>query len=162
MAQIFLMLGSNSGERKKNLEDACFLLQENTGIIIKKSHIFETEPWGYDDNNFYLNQAVELKTSCNPWVLLSKTKNIEFQLGRIRGSERYASRTIDIDILFYDKLVVKSAELIIPHPEIPNRRFVLESLAEIAPGWEHPTLGKSILELLKECEDQKKVTEFKI
>lgn len=160
MAKALLILGSNLGERKKNLQDAHVLLEQLAGDILKASLIYETEPWGCNHAGFFLNQVVELNTPQSPSVLLSTIQRIELMLGRVRGDERYAPRTMDIDILFYEDRVIKSSELIIPHPEMHKRRFVLEPMAEVSPYLEHPVLKKSMLTLLRECIDQKKVTQF--
>jgi 2-amino-4-hydroxy-6-hydroxymethyldihydropteridine diphosphokinase len=161
MGRALLILGSNLGDRRKNLKNAGVLLAQFAGDILKTSSIYETEPWGCDDTDFFLNRVIELETSHNPWALLSITQRIESMLGRVRGEEQYAPRTMDIDILFYDHLVIKTTELIIPHPEMHKRRFVLELMVEISPDWEHPILKQSMSALLSVCGDSKKVMPFR-
>ena len=156
MAKVLLILGSNLGDRKVNLENAHKLLKQFAGDVLKMSSIYETEPWGCDYEYFFLNQVIELETDLDPWVLLSATQRIESILGRVRENERYAPRTMDIDILLYDDLIITSPGLIIPHPEMHKRRFVLNPMVEVFADLRHPKLGKSMLALQRECIDPKK------
>ena len=157
MACVILILGSNLGNRHRYLEDARRLVESYIGIVNQNSSIYETEPWGFIDENLFLNQVMEIDTILDPLGVLNEIKKIELQLGRIRANERYGARTIDIDILFYNDLIINTPELIIPHPEMIKRRFVLEPLSEIVAPRIHPVYSKSIENLLSECQDICKV-----
>lgn len=148
MNRIYLLLGSNLNDRVKNIEVALSELK-NFGIIIsKKSSLYNTAPWGYTEQPEFLNQAIECLTSFNPIDLLKVIKKIEKKMGR-KDTFRYGPRIIDIDIIFYDNIIFKSAELIIPHPLMHKRDFVLKPLCEIASDFIHPELKLSIKELLE-------------
>jgi len=155
--QAYLLLGSNIGDRKGYLSFAEKEISARAGKILKNSAIYETAPWGVTNQDDYFNAAVLLQTSLSPESLFSVLKKIELDAGRI-DQKKYAPRTLDIDILFYDDLVLNSKELSIPHPKLHLRRFALVPLVEIAYDLIHPVLGKSIDELLKECADSLEVT----
>jgi len=133
------------------------MLEKTAGNIIIKSSVFETEPWGFTGVNYFLNIAVILNTALKPEELLSVTNSIENNLGRERTNAGYTSRTIDIDILFYGDLLIQKQDLIIPHPLLHKRLFVLIPLNEIHPDLVHPVYKKTISQLLAECEDNLKV-----
>ena len=118
------------------------------------SSVYETEPWGFQSNEEFLNQVVKVKTDLNPSGLLGRILMIESLLGRVRGERRYESRLIDIDILLYEDIIVDEESLKIPHPLMHQRRFVLIPLCELAPDMIHPVLGKSLTVLLEICEDK--------
>jgi 2-amino-4-hydroxy-6-hydroxymethyldihydropteridine diphosphokinase len=151
----FLSAGSNLGDRKNNLEYAARSLAA-AGTVLKISSCFETEPVGYLDQPWFFNQAIELKTSWTPDELLLCCQRIEACCGRIRTFPN-APRTLDLDILLYGDLSINQKDLIIPHPRMAERRFVLEPLAQIAPDLMHPLLKKSIRSLLETCPDISKV-----
>lgn len=142
------MLGSNLGDREKNINDAINELQVSGIIISKKSSLYNTPPWGYTEQPDFLNQAIECLTSLEPFELLKEIKKIERKLGREK-TVRYGPRIIDIDIIFYDDLIFKSDELTIPHPLMHKRDFVLKPLCEIAPDFVHPELKLSVKNLLE-------------
>ncbi len=153
---VFLSLGSNLGDRLSYLNQAVEEL-ELCGIkCVKKSPVYETDSWGYDDEP-YLNQVLECETFLTPEKLLEETSKIETLLGRKRTLSGYEARTIDIDILFYDSEIVDITQLIIPHPKIALRRFVLIPLCDIAPEFLHPVLKKTVRQLFDECEDTGRV-----
>jgi 2-amino-4-hydroxy-6-hydroxymethyldihydropteridine diphosphokinase len=155
MRTAHISAGSNIGNRKQNLEFALTSLGKK--VTIKKvSSLFETEPVGYLNQPWFLNLAIEIETHLNPSELLSFCQDIEASCGRIRTFPN-APRTLDLDILLIEDLVMNEKDLVIPHPHLWERRFVLEPLAQIAPEAVHPVLKKSILSLLKECPDQSKV-----
>ncbi len=129
-------------------------LEEELGKISLKSSVYETEPWGFKSDELFWNQVIVIETSRSPEEALKITKSIEEELGRVRKAERYCSRLIDIDILFYDDLVSHEPQLELPHPRMIDRRFVLEPLAEIVPDMIHPVFCQSIAELLEDCSDQ--------
>jgi 2-amino-4-hydroxy-6-hydroxymethyldihydropteridine diphosphokinase len=147
----FLLAGSNLGDRKDNLEYATSSLAM-AGTVLKISSYFETEPVGYLDQPWLINQAIELETMLTPSELLLCCQRIETCRGRIRAFPN-APRTLDIDILLYGNLSVTQEDLIIPHPRLAERKFVLEPLAQIAPDVVHPLLKKSIQSLLEACPD---------
>jgi 2-amino-4-hydroxy-6-hydroxymethyldihydropteridine diphosphokinase len=149
---IFLLLGTNLGDKRANLAIAREHLQQQAGTIAATSAIFRTAAWGKTDQPEFYNQAIELNTTLGPRTLLSTVLAIEQQMGRVRV-EKWGERIIDLDIIFYNHVVVNEPDLIIPHPGIPVRRFVLAPLAEIAPTFRHPLLDRTIRELLASCDD---------
>ncbi len=163
--EVFILLGSNQGDRERFLSLALEWIEDKGGTILKKSAIYETAPWGFETPDLFLNQVVEISTGHQPDALLEILLTIETQLGRIRpfdscgcsGDEAYSSRTIDLDILFYGPKLVFTDRLMIPHPRLHERRFCLVPLNEIAPGFIHPLLKKSISLLLQECADRSEV-----
>ena len=161
MKTVYLLLGTNLGCRIQNLTDATILIEKEIGCILNKSSIYETEPWGVTDQNNYLNQVLMIQSDFSAASILEKVLSIEKKLGRERTT-KYAARTIDIDILFYNDEIVLEDHLKIPHPFIHKRRFVLEPLNEISPQLIHPLFQKNIGELLKECDDTGIVTKIKL
>jgi 2-amino-4-hydroxy-6-hydroxymethyldihydropteridine diphosphokinase len=150
---IFLGLGSNIGDCAVNLNKAIKLL----GLpIVAKSSLYETEPVDYLNQPWFLNQVLQCETSFHPLKLLAECQKVEKELGRTREISK-GPRTIDIDLLFYNDEILKSSELTIPHPAIPQRRFVLIPLAEIAPDFVHPELNLTIRQLLERCPDKSEV-----
>jgi len=160
MAEVYLLLGSNMGDRQRFLNEAARLLQERAGTILKRSSIYETEPWGHTNKNNFLNQVLLVESLLNPYELLKVIKAIETKLGRIRKTQRYSPRCIDIDILFYNDEVYFSDDLVIPHPRLHNRMFTLVPLNEIAPDYLHPILKKTIRELVNLCTDKLMVKNY--
>lgn len=149
---IYLLLGSNKGNRAENLRKARLKIHEEIGMIMESSKVYQTMAWGKTDQQDFYNQVIRVSAALNPDDLLKALSGIEHQLGRDRN-EKWGSRTIDIDILFYRHEVINKKDLIIPHPGIVHRRFTLIPLNEIAPGFLHPLMKKTISELLKDCED---------
>lgn len=157
--QVFLLLGSNLGDRPQVLAAAREAIGEQAGSIVNQSAIYETAPWGITDQPAFLNQVIEISTSLLPEDLLRIILNIEHDLGRVRY-ERWGARVIDIDILYFGQTVMDSARLTLPHPRIQDRRFVLAPLAEIAPNFLHPVLQKTSSKLLEECPDTSAVSKI--
>jgi 2-amino-4-hydroxy-6-hydroxymethyldihydropteridine diphosphokinase len=161
MKKAFISLGTNIGDRNKNLAKAIQYINVGIGHIIDLSGVYETEPWGFESSDKFLNMVIEVLSDLTPEEMLPKCLEIEQLLGRVRSTENgYISRTIDIDILFFADVVISSDLLTIPHPHIADRRFVLEPLAEIAPDYVHPILGKNMKELLNACSDQTQVCQL--
>ncbi|MBX3256896.1 MAG: 2-amino-4-hydroxy-6-hydroxymethyldihydropteridine diphosphokinase [Chitinophagaceae bacterium] len=152
MNKAYLLIGGNTGNRFANLENAVNHIKKECGKQLLISHIYETAAWGKRDQAAFLNQALLIETSLTPTQLLHAVLAIEAKMGRHR-QEKYGPRIIDIDILFYNNAIINEPFLIIPHPALPQRRFALEPLGEIAPGYIHPVLKKSIKLLLEECPD---------
>jgi 2-amino-4-hydroxy-6-hydroxymethyldihydropteridine diphosphokinase len=160
MYHVFLGLGSNLGDRQENLyramEEIALL-----GKLTRISSVYETEPVGMENCSDFLNMAVEIATTDDPPLLLAQIKKIERKLGRRRDSHG-EPRTIDIDILLYRGLAYQDPTVVVPHPELQNRRFALEPLAEIAPTAVHPQLEKTIANLLRNCRDNHRVLKSEI
>jgi 2-amino-4-hydroxy-6-hydroxymethyldihydropteridine diphosphokinase len=157
MNTIYLIFGSNLGNRLKLIEEATKLVEKSIGAISKKSAMYDTEPWGFVHENTFLNHVICVQTKLTPQSLLRETQKIENLLGRIREELQYTARTMDIDILLYNDWIIKTDDLQLPHPKIPERRFVLEPLTEIASNLLHPVLNKTMQQLLNECKDVMKV-----
>ena len=149
------------GNREETLENAGILIRQYCGTITALSSLYETAAWGNTNQASFLNQALEIDTDLQPGQLLRQILKIETRIGRIR-EEKYGPRVIDVDILFYNEEVHNYPSLKLPHPEIQNRRFVLVPLAEIAAGFIHPVLNKSIAELLDECPDPLEVSKVNV
>ena len=148
MAIAYLGLGTNVGNKRRNMITAAALLAERVGDILALSGFYETEPWGFESENFFLNAAVKLKTSFSPLEVLQITQQIEKELGRTEKSNGvYHDRIIDIDILLYEDEVLQIPELTLPHPLMHERNFVMDPLAEIAPFVVHPVLKERIIDL---------------
>lgn len=153
-----LLLGCNIGNCESTFVETLRQLEKNCGKLITQSSLYRTAPWGYSEQNDFLNQVVIIETNLAPHELLTKTIEIEVELGRLRKIVN-GPRTIDIDILFYNDLEVITNDLIIPHPRLHLRKFTLIPLNEIIPDYTHPTLNKTIAQLLMECGDDLNVYE---
>jgi len=152
MNKVFLITGGNIGNRKKNLETAATLIEKHIGKIIKSSKIYETDAWGIKNQPTFYNQVLIVESKFPAQKVIQKILKIEEEMGRVRTIKN-AARIIDIDILFFNDATVNEQNLIIPHQEIANRRFVLIPLNELVPEMVHPVLKKSIRELLSICKD---------
>lgn len=156
MALVYLGLGTNIGNKRKNMVTAAALLAERAGDVLSLSSFYETEPWGFASENTFLNAALELETACSPMELLHLTQQIEREMGRTQKSDgSYHDRIIDIDILLYGNEVVHHEDLVVPHPLMQQRLFVMQPLAEIAPSLVHPVLQKSMYDLYMDLLDGK-------
>ena len=155
MEEVILSLGSNMGDRAGNLRRAVALIGEGAGNGNSSIRVYETEPWGFSADTPFYNMAAIVQTTLTPPEFLAVLLAIEEKLGRVRepGTERYTSRPIDIDILFFGDRIINSDSLTVPHPRLHERMFVLAPLNEIAPDKVHPVLNRSIRNLFKDCDD---------
>ena len=155
MPAIFLGLGSNLGDREGLIKAAVSLVGERVGSVMSLSSFYEYEAWGFVSDNVFVNAAAKVETALEPAGVLARVKEIERELGRKkRLAAGYEDRPIDIDILFYGDRIVSLPDLTVPHPLILSRRFVLEPLAEIAPGFVHPVAKRTVAELLRDMPGQ--------
>ena len=161
MNTVYIQLGSNIGIRESFIAKSKEQIEENIGEIIKESSVFETIPWGNNNQNNFLNSVIKIKTVFDAFKILQKSQEIENNLGRVRG-EKWGERTIDIDILFYNQEIINTEKLNIPHPLLHKRKFVLIPLSEIAPNYIHPILRKNVSDLLSECNDNQEVLDYEI
>lgn len=158
---VFLLIGGNIGNKLQLIEQAESLIEQQIGTIIKKSSIYETEPWGFTAENNFLNAVLLVETELSPSSVLQISQKIENILGRKRTTSGYASRTMDIDILFFNDLILNTELLVIPHPKLHERKFTLLPLQEIAPHKIHPAFEMDVCSLSMSCNDKSKVNVFK-
>ena len=159
MNEVYLQLGSNIGDRLDNLDQSIKIITERIGNVLEKSSVYESTPWGVENQRNFLNQVIFVKSNFDPYTILDLVLQIEKDMGRIR-IEKWGERIIDIDILFIDDFIIESENLCIPHEFIAKRKFVLQPMCEIAPGFIHPKLNKTISQLLEECIDEEKVNVY--
>ncbi len=152
----YLSIGSNIGDRIKNLSKSRLEIKKKIGNIIYESKIYETEPWGFKKQDFFLNQVLFVKTFFNPERLLKNCKKIERGMGR-KVSGKWKERIIDVDILYFNNSIVEKSDLLIPHKFLHERKFILKPLNDIAPNFLHPKILKTTSNLLNECIDNSAV-----
>ena len=160
---VFILLGSNLGDRQLLVSQACSMMEERCGRIVSKSRLYESEPWGFKSEHWFLNQVVVLDTEMSPDDLMDALLAIEKELGRDRTTphEGYVSRPMDLDILYWgEDLIVEKQHVIVPHPRLHKRRFTLLPLCDVAPDYVHPILKKTNRQLLDECQDEGIVKTF--
>lgn len=155
MVKALILLGGNEAETPRLMQAAQELMAREAGTIVGQSALYESTAWGFEAEQHFLNQVLEISTHLRPLDLLHVLLRIEKDLGRKRsGLPGYAPRGIDIDILFLDDLVIDTVELTVPHPRLHQRRFTLMPLNEQWPDWVHPTIGETVKELLSRCSDK--------
>jgi 2-amino-4-hydroxy-6-hydroxymethyldihydropteridine diphosphokinase len=162
MEKIFISLGSNLGDKLNNLEVACEQIEQLVGTIEKKSKIYETEPWGFETSDQFLNQVILVQTSKTADEVMKSLLLIENDLGRVRNDVQYSSRSIDLDILFYGDQTINTDLVNVPHPRLHARKFILIPLMDLKPLFYHPTLKKTIAEILNDCKDNLEVSIYKM
>ncbi|WP_027003829.1 2-amino-4-hydroxy-6-hydroxymethyldihydropteridine diphosphokinase [Hugenholtzia roseola] len=151
--RVYLLLGSNLGDKRQNLEAARFFLQKEVGFLEAQSAIYETAPWGLEEQPLFYNQLLVLQTELSPQNLLESVLKIEAKIGRERV-RKWDRRTIDIDILYFGSHVISEPNLQIPHPLLHQRRFALVPMVALAPDFQHPIFRVSQQELLALCTDK--------
>ena len=154
MYKVLLGIGGNIGNKQLNFTKVAHLVTERLGEIVKSSSIYETPPWGFVSEDHFWNQVLLIVTELQPEKLLEEIQEIEDEFGRKRIIGKYTSREMDVDILYFENIYIETEKLIIPHPRIPNRKFVLVPLVEIAPDFKHPLLRLTNLQLLENCKDE--------
>lgn len=153
MELVYLEIGGNQGDRWLLLDKVKAMISSRMGAVLNESSVYETPPWGFESDMSFYNQALAVQTNLEPNILLSELQQIEKQLGRVRSENRYDSRTMDIDVLFYGNQIIQTDNFTVPHPRMHLRKFVLDPLVEIASDVVHPVLHKTIRELWNECPD---------
>jgi 2-amino-4-hydroxy-6-hydroxymethyldihydropteridine diphosphokinase len=160
MERIFLLLGSNIGDKQAFLQRSIALLDILPNRVLRASSLYLSEPWGFVHPDKFLNQAIEVQTPLEPAKLLQQIHVIEDSLGRTRVAGQYTARTIDIDILLFGNRIIHTPDLTIPHPRMAERMFVLQPLAELFPDGVHPVLQLTIKQLKAQCADRLQVTKI--
>ena len=143
------------GDKESIFSQACLLINNRCGQVVKVSAAYESEPWGFEAEEWFLNRVIVVETELSPMDLLQQLLDIEKELGRVRYPEiqGYTSRTADLDLLYYGNRIIQTETLIVPHPRLQMRRFALMPLCEVAPEYKHPVLKLTQKELLEQCVD---------
>ena len=159
METCYVLFGSNMGDKEKIFAEACLYINNRCGAITAVSSSYESEPWGFEADEWFLNRLIVVDTELEPEALLRELLAIEAELGRVRHPEAggYTSRTVDLDILYYGSRIVLTDSLTIPHPRLHLRRFALLPLCELVPQWVHPAFNLTQAELLRRCPDMSEV-----
>ena len=155
MERCYILFGSNMGDKAEIFDRACLLINNRCGRVVGKSSAYESEPWGFEAEEWFLNRVIGVETELEPETLLQRLLEIEAELGRVRHPETqgYASRTADLDILYFGNRILHTETLTVPHPRLHQRRFALLPMCEVASQWVHPVFQKTQIELLQQCTD---------
>lgn len=153
MDGIYLLLGTNLGDKFLNLQKSKMGIEGLMGSIIKQSSVYKTAAWGVEDQNLFLNQVIKIQSELSPHQILDKIFQVEKSMGRVREG-KWKERVIDIDLLYYYNQIIQTRELQVPHRELHNRNFTLAPLVEIAPSEIHPVFQKTQRELYELCSDK--------
>lgn len=164
MNTTLILQGSNIGDRYQMIEESRKRIAQNIGSVKSTSKPYESEPWGFESDVWFLNRVLQVQTTLDAHQVLEQLLEIEKQLGRVRDPllKTYSSRTIDLDILFFNQEIIHSPELDVPHPKIHLRKFTLLPLCDLVPDWIHPELLHTVSQLLEKCQDQTKVKIFQL
>lgn len=164
MERCYILFGSNMGDKDALFAQACLLINNRCGRVVQVSAAYESEPWGFKAEEWFLNRVIVVETEKSPEELLQQLLDIERELGRIRHPEiqGYTSRTADLDLLYFGQRVINTDTLTVPHPRLHLRRFALVPMCEVAPEWVHPIFGRTQQELLQQCPDECVVREMAI
>ena len=146
------------GDTRHYLEQAIALIDNRIGAVTAKSAIYQSEPWGLECDQWFLNQVVIAETELEPHIVLERCLQIETELGRTRSGNGYEPRTIDIDIIFFGGQIIRQPDLQVPHPLMHRRNFVLQPMCDVAADFVHPVIGKTVRQLADECDDKSAVT----
>ena len=151
MTRCYILFGSNQGDKEAILEQACILINKRCGMLVERSSAYITEPWGFEAEEWFLNELLVVETELEPDELMDKLLEIEKELGRVRHPEvkGYCSRTVDLDILYYGDGIIQTEKVTIPHPKLHLRKFALMPLCEIIPDFLHPIFNLSQTQLLE-------------
>ena len=155
MESCYVLFGSNMGDKDQIFAEVCQLINNRCGRVVKISSAYESEPWGFEAKEWFMNRLLIVETELEPEAMMRKLLDIEAELGRVRHpeAEGYSSRTVDLDILYYGSRIVLTDSLTIPHPRLHRRRFALLPLCELVPQFVHPALNLTQDELLRRCPD---------
>src|SRR5690554_5850622 len=162
MHDVFLSVGGNLGNKQHNLQKVRMYISRRIGELTGQSSVYETPPWGFFAEEDFWNQVLQVRTALSPENVLREAHEIEQLFGRKQDAGYYMSREMDIDILYYDSDTISTDELIIPHPRIPERLFVLVPLVELAPGYVHPVHKRTNRQLLDQCSDKSAITRIEL
>lgn len=154
MHKVYLGIGGNIGNKSENFKKVLVFIEKKIGHILENSSVYETPPWGFQSEHDFWNQVLLIETKFEALEILWRIKEIEDQFDRKESAERYTSRQMDVDILYFDEQFIETNNLIIPHPRIHQRKFVLVPLVEIAPDLKHPLLRLTSLQMLENCKDE--------
>jgi 2-amino-4-hydroxy-6-hydroxymethyldihydropteridine diphosphokinase len=162
MERCYILFGSNMGDKDAIYAQACLLINNRCGQVVAQSRAYESEPWGFEAEEWFLNRVIVVETELDPEEMLRQLLDIERELGRIRHPEiqGYTSRPADLDLLYYGDRIINTAVLTVPHPRLHLRRFALVPLCEVAPEYVHPVLQMTQIELLQQCPDESIVREI--
>lgn len=156
MEKVYLCLGGNIGDTRNYLQNAVAMIGRRIGRIVSQSAVYQSEPWGFNAEQMFLNQVVVAETELEPHAVLELCLQIEAELGRTRSGNGYEPRTIDIDIVFFGQQIISQPDLQVPHPLMHRRNFVLRPLCDVAADFVHPIFGLTVKQLADACRDNGK------